>query len=35
MFTWGNLKERGHEEDWGVNGRVVLKRNLNKMSGSI
>ena len=24
-FMWGNLKERGHLEDLGVNGSIILK----------
>jgi len=24
-FWWGNLKERGHVEDLGVDGRIILQ----------
>jgi hypothetical protein len=24
IFWWGNLKERGHFEDIGVDGRIIL-----------
>ena len=27
---WGNLKERGHLEDPGLDGRLILKLILNK-----
>jgi hypothetical protein len=23
-FCWGNLRERGHMEDLGVNGKIIL-----------
>jgi hypothetical protein len=29
-FWWGNLKERGHVEDVGIDGRVILKWILRK-----
>ena len=32
-FCWGNLKEKGHLEDLGVGGRVILKYILNKRDG--
>jgi hypothetical protein len=27
-FWWGNLKDRGHLEDPGVDGRIILTLNL-------
>jgi len=30
---WGNLRERGHLKDPGVNGRVILKGILKKSVG--
>jgi len=38
-FRWGNLKERHHLEDIGVNGRIILrwmlkKWNLGALTGS-
>jgi hypothetical protein len=30
---WGNLKERDHLEDLGVNWRIILKWMLNKYGG--
>ena len=24
-FWWGNLRERGHLEDPGINGRIILR----------
>jgi hypothetical protein len=29
-FRWGNLRERGHLEDQGVDGRIILKCMFNK-----
>jgi hypothetical protein len=29
-FCWGSLKERGHLEDLGVCGRIILKLNLKE-----
>ena len=29
-FWWGNLKDRGHFEDLGVVGRVILSYTLKK-----
>ena len=31
-FWWGNLKERGHLEDLGVDG-TTLRQNLRRMEG--
>jgi hypothetical protein len=30
-FLWGNLKERDHVEDLGVDWRIILKLNSNRM----
>jgi hypothetical protein len=30
---WGNLRERGHLEDLGVNERIILKRIFKKWHG--
>ena len=34
-FWWGNLREREHSEDLGVDGRIILERTLKeiKMGG--
>ena len=32
-FWWGNLRERGHFEDLGVNGRIILKYIFKKWDG--
>jgi hypothetical protein len=29
-FSWGNLKERDHLEDAGVDERIILRRNFRK-----
>jgi len=29
-FGWGNLRERDHLEDSGVDGRIILRKNLRK-----
>jgi hypothetical protein len=29
-FCWGNLRERGHLKDLGVDGRMILKRIFKK-----
>jgi len=30
VFWWGNLKEREHLEELGVNGRIILKWTYRK-----
>jgi hypothetical protein len=30
-FWWGNLRERGHLEDLGVDGRILLEEILKKL----
>jgi hypothetical protein len=30
MFWWGSLREREHLENLGIDGRITLKRSLNK-----
>jgi len=32
---WGNLKERGHLEDSGVDGRIILSRIFRKWDGGL
>jgi hypothetical protein len=32
-FWWGNLSERDHLEDAGVNGNIILKWIFNKWDG--
>ena len=32
-FWWGNLRERGHLEDLGVDGRVISKCIFKKWDG--
>jgi hypothetical protein len=34
-FWWGNLKEREHFEDLGINGRVILKLIIRKSDGRV
>ena len=33
-FCWGNLRERDHSEDTGIDGRIILKWNFKKYYGS-
>jgi hypothetical protein len=32
-FWWGDLRERGHLEDLGLDGRIILKYILKKWDG--
>ena len=32
-FWWGNLRERGHLEDAGVDGRIIFRRFFRKCNG--
>jgi hypothetical protein len=34
-FWTGNLREGGHLEDPGVDGRIILRRTLEKLDGGI
>ena len=34
-FWWGNLRERGHLEDPGVDGRLILKWIFRKWEGFV
>jgi len=34
-FRWGNLKERAHLEDLGVDASKVIKHILNKYNGTV
>jgi len=33
-FWWGNLRERDHLKDLGVDGRIILKKFLKNMTGT-
>ena len=35
MFWWGNLKERGHLEEPGVDGRIILRWIFRKWDGGM
>ena len=32
-FRWGNLRERDHLEDQGIEGRIILRLNFRKWDG--
>jgi len=34
-FWWGNLRERDHLEDPGLDGRIILRRIFMKWDGSM
>jgi hypothetical protein len=34
-FWWGDMMEKDHLEDLGVNGRKILKRVFNKWDGNM
>ena len=34
-FWWGNLRERGHLEDPGVDGRIILRCIFRKWKGVV
>ena len=33
VLCWGNLRERDHLEDLGVDGRIILRRIFRKWDG--
>ena len=35
MFSWGNLRERDHLEELGVDGRIILKWTFKKYKGGV
>ena len=35
VFWWGNLRERDHWEDSGIDGRIILKRIFKKWDGDV
>jgi len=35
VFWWGNMRERDHLEDSGVDGRIMLNCILNKWMGEL
>jgi hypothetical protein len=35
VFSWGNLRERDHLEELGVDGRIILKWTFKKYKGGV